>query len=272
MITFQEEGHKYEGEDINWISVSTVCSKYENKFDAEDISVKQSKKKTSKWYGLTPQEIRDKWKSINKQSTERGSWYHDTMYKNMISIDTLEIDGHTYKVHVPEFIASDRKEKYKIATIQKLEDNSIYPEFFMYLKSVGICGQSDKVIIKNKKIYVKDFKTNFKIDFESYKSWDGRHKMMLTPLAHLMDCNYVHYCLQLSMYMYILLKNNPQLEFGGITLQHVLFEVEGVDEYDYPIYRLDEHGNYIIKDIIDYDIKYLKTECKILLDFIKTNK
>ena len=58
---------------------------------------------------------------------------------------------------------------------------------------------------------------------------------MFKPLSHLDDCNLNHYNIQLSLYMYIILKHNPKLKPGKLIIQHVKFEETGRDKYDYPI-------------------------------------
>lgn len=93
--------------------------------------------------------------------------------------------------------------------------------------------------------------------------------MMKPPLAHIEDCNYWHYALQLSLYMYIILKQNPQLKPGKLTIEHVIFEKEGENEWGYPIYKLDEEGVPIVKETVFYELPYLKTE---ILDLIKWKK
>ena len=51
---------------------------------------------------------------------------------------------------------------------------------------------------------------------------------MLPPLSHLDACNYNDYALQLSVYMYIMLKHNRSLEKGVIQMDHVEFEIESL--------------------------------------------
>ena len=49
-----------------------------------------------------------------------------------------------------------------------------------------------------------DHKTNKRIRTESYQHWvTGKFTMMLGPLSHLMDCELIHYTLQLSIYQYM---------------------------------------------------------------------
>jgi hypothetical protein len=82
--------------------------------------------------------------------------------------------------------------------------------------------------------------------------------MLQAPFQHLHDCNFVTYSLQLSLYMFMILKHNPQFKPGKITLQHVLFEEQTRDKYDNPVYKKDEQGNFFVKDIVLYDVPYMK--------------
>jgi hypothetical protein len=73
--------------------------------------------------------------------------------------------------------------------------------------------------------------------------------------------------------MYIILKHNPRLSAGKLTLQHVVFEEEfDKDPYGYPLYTKDEEGNPIVKNVITYDLPYLKDEIITMLEHYKQNK
>jgi len=93
---------------------------------------------------------------------------------------------------------------------------------------------------------------------------------MFNPVSHLDDCNLNHYNLQLSLYMYIILKHNPKLKPGNLIVQHVSFEKEGENEFGYPIskYVNDEP---VIENIKMYELPYLKDEVKSLIMWLKDN-
>lgn len=268
MIKFIEEGHKYIStkDNVKWTSVTRLIEQFTNPFDPEQ-HIKSSKNKKSKWYGIDPAEIKNIWQQTNKYSTDLGTWYHKRMESAMLSCETISY-GETVMQICQPIIDSDN---IKYAPDQKLKNNTIYPEHFVYLKSVGLCGQVDRVEVIDNKVFIKDFKTNKELKFESYKGWDG-HKMMLQPVNHLMDCNFTHYSLQLSLYMYMILKHNPQLSFGGLEILHVLFEEESRDKYDNPIYKIDEHGDFIVKGEFPYEVKYLKQECQLLMNILRMKK
>jgi hypothetical protein len=159
----------------------------------------------------------------------------------------------------------------KVAPNQRLTDG-MYPEHFVYMKSLGICGQSDLVEVIDGVVHITDYKTNKEIRSESYKDWEGLSQKMNHPVSHLDDCNLNHYNLQLSIYMYMILKHNPKLKPGTLMIQHIMFEDEGKDPNGYPILKTNTDGDPVIKDIIYYDIPYLKDEVLALVKWFQDNK
>ncbi|MCA9750386.1 MAG: PD-(D/E)XK nuclease family protein [Romboutsia sp.] len=257
-LKFIEKDHSYISEDdITWTSVTSLISKFKQPFDADEVAIKSSKNKKSKWYNMSPEDIKDVWKKEGKRATDLGTWYHNMRENDLLSCETI---GDSIPVNKPIYEADGAK----VAPNQKLKDG-IYPEHFVYLKSAGICGQADYVEVKDGQINILDYKSNKEIKTESYKNWEGLHKMMNPPLSHLQDCNLTHYTLQMSIYMYMMLRHNPKLKPGTLTIQHILFEKVGDDEYGYPITLYDDMGNPVIKEIINYDVPYLKDEVVALI-------
>jgi hypothetical protein len=267
-IIFNEKNHSYtskEPDNISWISVTTLISKFKEKFNSDEIAIKSSKNKKSKWYGLTPEEIQKLWKKETDRALKLGTYYHNQREADLCSLSSITLEGVTLPVYTPIVLESGVKE----APDQKLTDG-IYPEHMVYLKSAGICGQSDLVEVVNGKINIIDYKSNKKIDTVSYTNWEGISKKMLAPLNHLDDCNFNHYNIQLSIYMYIMLKHNPKLKPGKMCIHHIIFEEEGRDEYDYPITKLDSEGNPVVKEIIPMEMPYLKSEVISIINYLKT--
>jgi hypothetical protein len=256
-VKFLPKEHKYVSttdDKINWSSVTSIISKYKEHFDADAIALKSSKNKRSKWYGMDPEKIKSIWKDESDRAIELGTWYHNQREADILDCKTITREGCDLPV-----VKSLEIDGYKTAPNQKLSEG-VYPEHFVYLKSAGICGQSDRVEVVNGKVFVYDYKTNKEIKKESYKNWEGFSKKMNSPLNHLDDCNYNHYSLQLSMYMYIILKHNPKLKPGGLILDHVIFEDIGIDDRGNKIHKLDNNNNPIISKIERYELPYMKTE------------
>jgi hypothetical protein len=72
--------------------------------------------------------------------------------------------------------------------------------------------------------------------------------------------------------MFIILKHNPKLKPGKLIIHHILFEESGRDKYDNPVTALDSTGNPIVKDVVPYDVPYLKMEAIALIHWLEDNR
>ena len=269
-VIFQAENHKYQSLDpnerIDWLSVTSFVGQFKQKFDPIKQSIKSSKNPRSKWYGMTPEDIQTHWANETDRAVTAGSWYHDQRESDLTSIDTIERSGVAIPIIKPIWDG-----KLKIAPNQKLTEG-IYPEHFVYLKSAGICGQSDRVEVVKDTVEIVDYKTNKEIKKTSFVNWEGKSQKMIGPCEHLDDCNFNHYSLQLSTYMYIVLKHNPRYKPGKMFLHHVIFEKEGEDQFGNPIPKKDSNGDPIVKTVVPYEVPYLKAEILTMINHIQDNK
>lgn len=270
MIVFDPSNHSYrsiDDENINWISVTTLISHFKKPFDAKKIAERVSKKKNSKWYGIDPTIIQQIWTNEADRSTTLGTWYHNQREVDICSLASMEREG----VTVPVFKPSEFKNGVKVAPSQKLEPG-VYPEHMVYLRSAGICGQSDLVEVVNGKVNIIDYKTNKEIKKESFVNFEGKSEKMNPPVDGLDDCNFYHYALQLSVYMYIILKHNPKLKPGRIFIHHITFEIEREDNWGYPVTKKDENGEPIVKEVIPMAVPYLVEEVLAIMHYLHDNK
>lgn len=268
-IKFYEEKHQYVSTDddkIQWKSVTGVISKFKQPFNAEVQAPKSSANKKSPYYGLPPEEICAIWKNESNLSIELGSWYHSQRESDIIECDTIQRRGLDIPIIKPVII-----DGVKHAPPQKLK-NGIYPEHMMYLKSAAICGQSDRVEIIEGIVDIADYKTNKDLKLEPFISWDGSRKKMLDPVSHLDDCDIVHYGLQLSLYMYMIIKHNPLFRPGNLTIEHVVFEELGRDKFNSRTLKRDENGNPIVKEVIPYQVPYYKKEVIDIIHYLNSNQ
>ncbi len=265
-IIFKEEGHTYESNDqdnIDWISVTSLVSKFKEPFDSKSIAKKSSKNKKSKWYGMTPKEILDAWEGEKNRAIKLGNWYHNQRESDILDFKTIQREG----VEVPIIRPLTKENGVKLAPEQKLSDG-VYPEHLVYLKSAKLCGQADLVEVVNGTINITDYKTNKEIKEKGFTNWEGITKKLYNPVSHLDDCHLSHYNLQLSIYAYIIKKHNPKLKIGKLTIQHVKFKQIGEDKNGYPI---NEHinGEPVLEDIKMYDLPYLKSEVISMINWLK---
>jgi len=269
-ITFTAETHKYESTEdekkhIDWISVTSLVSLFKQPFDQKGIAEKASKNKKSKWYGMTPDEIIAVWEGETNRALTLGSWYHNQRESELLMYNTIERSGLKLPIVTPI-----EQDGIKLAPDQSLVPG-VYPEHMIYLKSIGICGQADRVEVLQDTIDLFDYKTNKEIKTKGFTSWDGITKKMIGPCSHLDDCNFNHYALQLSIYMYMMLKHNHNLKPGKLEIHHIVFEKKSKDKYGYPIVATDQVGDPIVKEVVPYKVPYLKKEVQNIIKYIQLN-
>ena len=269
-VTFQAENHKYQSLDpddrIEWTSVTSFVALFKQKFDPISQSIKSSQNKRSKWYGMDPKEIQAHWTSETDRAITAGSWYHDQRESDLMSIDTLQRQGINIPIIKPIWEGTVKK-----APVQRLTEG-IYPEHFVYLKSAGVCGQSDRVEVVKDTVDIIDYKTNKEIKKFSFVNWEGKSVKMTGPCSHLDDCNFNHYALQLSIYMYIIIKHNPRYKPGKLMLHHVIFEKQGEDKFGNPILLNDKNNEPIVKTVVPYEAPYMKSEVIAMINYLNDNK
>lgn len=273
-IGFNEAAHKYfdlTDPSIKFTSVTTMIEEFAQPFDKEFWSAykaleklldvdswkleKKSLLSTKKFdnsllelhdidinlFNKTQQEILDDWDAENRRSCERGTKIHseleNSMYKakRNISLSKYQIGG--------------KFECQKDRTTLDLE-NAVYPEYLIHWDSpsgkLHIAGQIDLLVKKGNSITIGDYKTNKKIETKSFFDSKIRSSVkMKFPLNNLDDCNYYHYCLQLSTYAYIIESYNPDFTIEELVLVH-----------------FDHQDNMTV-----YKLPYLKKEVERMLSF-----
>ncbi len=262
MLKFTDINHTYESiipDDIRWVGVTTLTGSVKTPFKREEQALKSSKNRNSKWYTVPPAEILQAWDAEAQRASILGHWYHDKREKDMWSQGI--IDG--LRVILPVM-----EQDIKLAPNQTLHDG-IYPEHLVYLKSAGICGQADVVKVHDGVVDISDYKTSKEITTAGYTNWEGVTKKMLVPLNHLDDCHLTHYSLQMSVYMYIILRHNPSLKPGRMHVDHIKFVKAGEDKWGYPLYYQDDTGNPIVESIQEIEVPYLRDAVLSLINYIQ---
>lgn len=202
--TFIEDGHYYlcNGKRVG-ISTTGLISQYEQEFDSNTISQMVANKR-----GISQQEVLEEWRIENLHSTIKGSMIHEFAqslwegkeykfdYSNVppeINLDRLKSDVEKLIPQAINFY-NDYKDMYEL----------IGCEIYLGDEDYNECGATDQMMLNKYTggITIIDYKTNKKIEYESYK-----HKKMLIPLHKFDDCNYVHYSFQLGDYKFKFEKN-----------------------------------------------------------------
>ncbi len=269
-VKFYTEGHRYQSldifDDVKWLSASKIPTLFKKPFDAKKTAEKVSINKKSKWFGIPPEEIQAYWIAENVRATTLGTWYHEKEEAKLLGKETIIR-------HVKELpiFRSTWEDGYKIAPNQKLVDG-VYPEHLAYLKSIGVCGQFDDITVCDGYVYNTDHKSNKDLKKPAYVNWEGVSEKMLAPLLHLENTKLNEYALQLSIGVYMILKHNPLLKAGPMVLNHVTFEIESEDQFGYPIMKLDDNNEPIVKNVEEIEVPYMKREVELMFEFIKRQR
>ena len=259
---FIEEGHAYSTEDDReMISVSKFTERFKPKVDWDEIARKSAAKLSKQGTPTTKQDVLAKWALKRDKAAEAGTKLHELRELSLIS----EEGGKFYNTEC-KTIACSHSGDYKYSIPLQLQNNHVYPELMICDEDYMICGQSDKVIVVNKKIHIWDYKTDEAIPMVGWSSeWKAPRKM-LEPIEHLDDCKGILYALKMSLYMYLLWKaNKGALKPGDIIIEHIQLKR---DDDGLPV--LDNSNSPIVlgspKKI---QLPYLKKEVIAMLKTIK---
>ena len=295
---FDEGPHKYTDTLGNeYRSVTTLISDYYPHFDADYWAHKKAKEQ-----GKSERQIKAEWERIKNEACERGTKTHNgledaikdvSMFKQAIQY-LIQHEGRCITVaDIPSLIpkplniiefkkATDNKypEIYRVFDFYTQRGYTIYSEIGAYLMDYKISGTIDILCYKPDSFYILDWKTNrdgLKFEAGYYKKdkttipnqltneWIKKDEKMLAPLAHLDNCNGMHYTMQLSIYalMVEMILGIPCL---GLGLCHIgspwILNAYGQPLRDVDGYHVDPNG----KETVNwYRISYLKKEAYQLL-------
>lgn len=247
-VFFNDALHKYYDKNTmeQYASVTQIIGKYENPFDeffwssyktcerlmsSDAFAVlRETLLTTKKWSDMmikklnlneqefikTREEIKASYEENRRISCERGTRIHAEREAAFYGCETHELK---------QFGLGGKftcKKNYYELNLEK----GIYPEFLVSLKSkdgkLRVSGQIDLLIKDGNDIIIIDYKSNREIKKKSY--YDANKKsniMMKYPLNNLMDCNFYHYTLQLSLYAYLLQQINPEFNIKTLQLIHI---------------------------------------------------
>lgn len=231
-IRLDESNHRYyliDEPQIDFVSCTTFVEYFFRKFDSIGIANGLTANHPN-YIGMEPQELVKIWEQSAKDGTE--------VHKE---IDNFIKTG-----------KSPKKDKSKIAVewLKKIDRSKydILSEVIIYSKEIKMAGTVDLLLInkKNKSIDIYDWKTTKSIKKNSYGMKMGRK-----PVTNkLMDCNFIHYSLQLSLYRY-LIENYYHLKVNKLTLLHLNNTLTS--------YECDYMPN-IIDEMLKYDRAILAKE------------
>lgn len=200
-IVFDEEPHVYyvDTKPIS-CSVTTLVHKYFPKFDADLIIRRMMNGKnwtSSKYYGMTAEEIKQSWNDLGKSATTEGTKLHKSIevyYNNM---------GYNSSFCLPA--DDEQSDEYKMFLNFANDHPELTPyrtEWEVFDEQSDIAGSID-MIFKNEDgtFSIYDWKRTKEIKLKNMYRGKG-----FSYMKEYDDCNYIHYSLQLNIYKHILEK------------------------------------------------------------------
>lgn len=247
-VIYNDAKHLYVGKDNKeqYVSVTTLIHYYQNEFDKDfwssykalealldpdnfailrdtllstkkfDMRYVSKMQIDEKEFFDKKQEVLDGYAEANKKGCERGTEIH-AQYENQYygkekhNLKKFGLKG--------DFIC---KPNYYELNLPK----GIYPEFLISKSSedgiLKVAGQIDLLVKDGNDIYIYDYKTNKELKRKSYYDRSKKsNTMMKHPLSHIMDCNFMHYTLQLSTYAYLLQQINPDFNIKLLQIIYI---------------------------------------------------
>ena len=220
VVQYDDPSHTYSLNGKQYLSASQIVGLFSQPFDGPAVAARYAAEN-----GFTPEYWLAKWEEKKNKSLVRGNTIHDandlSLNARMIDVidgEVIPVRGDIYDDSYPWYQRPD----------------GVYTERMLWHHGYNIAGRSDKVVRRThhhklpldnsqaahivRLADVEDYKTNEKLEFVSYRFRNGRYKMMLEPLSHVMDCNMAHYTLQLSLYMFML--EYQGFEPGRMYIKH----------------------------------------------------
>jgi len=192
-ITFDPVPHKYTvNGDTDYISVTTWNHSHFEKFNSDVVIDKMMNSNNwvnSKYYGKTKDEIKKMWSDNGKEASSAGTKMHfdiECFYNKLeVKNDSVEF-SYFLKFH------NDFQHLIPYRT-----------EWMVYDTELKLSGSIDMIYQdKNGNLRIYDWKRSKEI--KKNNKWQNSKTECI---AHLPDCNFWHYSLQLNMYKAILERN-----------------------------------------------------------------
>ena len=188
-ITLDRDTHKYRlkvNPDINFTSVTTYIGKFFEEFDSKKIATKLISD-IPKYATYTVDSLIAEWNASAEYGTKIHNEIEDWIKHGIEPKEAKAIIG---KRWLDEYTSKS--------------DIDILSEIILYSEELKIAGTVDVLAKDNQseEYILIDWKTSKKITTVSYKYKTGNHEATKT----VMDCNFYHYSLQLSLYRFILEK------------------------------------------------------------------
>lgn len=248
-VEYEDSQHRYSYGGHRYLSATQIVEKFCVPFDALAVATRYAQKN-----GFTAQYWMDQWEQKNLRSKERGNYIHAA---NELSLHGRMIDrwqGQTITVQGDSITDA-------VPWIQR--PDGVYLERKVWHHGMRTAGRVDKIILytdpnnrSRRYVDIQDYKTNERLEKVSYQfKGSGNYKMMLPPLGYIMDSNWWHYQLQLSLYMFM-------MEYQGFIPGEM-----AIIYYPHP--TADDKGNLVDPPRQIHPVTYMKKEVLSMLSYLR---
>lgn len=181
VITFEEGPHIYTDDHGEFYkSFTTLIHDYFPQFEAEKVAARVAPKR-----GKTVPELLQEWAEAGEEASDYGTRTHENCEYRMkgmpepnIARDDRERVTFANAVAVVDWL----KSKYQFIAAEKI----------LFSPRCFVAGTVDLLMADGNVLWILDYKTNKAIKRTGYGKGLG-------PLAHLSNCNFEHYAMQLSL-------------------------------------------------------------------------
>lgn len=201
-IQLDESIHRYyliDEPQFDFDNCTTFIEYFFHKFDPVGVANSLTMSHPN-YIGMSPIELVKIWDKAAKEGTE--------IHKEIDKFIKLRTQPQNSKSKIAQnWLNNIDRNKYDILS-----------ETIVYSKEIKLAGTVDLILFnkENNTLDIYDWKTSKSIDKSSYGMKMGR----VPATSNLMDCNFIHYSLQLSLYRYII-ENYYSLRVDKLTLLHL---------------------------------------------------
>ena len=234
-LVFHEPTHTYyiDGSSKGVISCTKFLHEFFPHFDPDATIQKMMKSKnwaSSVWNtpGVTPAKIKKAWDDKGKEASTAGTAMHLAI-EQFLHGSPEQIDPKTYET---------TEWKYFMNFWNVVKDDLVpyRSEWEVWMDEFKLCGSIDMVFYRksDNSYVIYDWKRSKEI------KTDNSFGKGFGPVAHLPDCNYWHYTLQLNVYKYFLEKHY------GLKVSDMYLVIIHPDNKNYQRIRLNHLDEEVI--------------------------
>jgi len=202
-VTFEPIEHAYTTKDgQRLISVSQLIKKFSPEFDPDGSILRRKAAEL----GVSPEELKKEWDKKKDDSCVFGTNFHKSAEHFIETGKILKDDN--------QKLVKALKKKVKFA-------GNVFSEQLLYNLNFGIAGTTDVVeyFEEDNSISLKDFKTNGWASGKPLEKFSIFKNRMLPPLSNKFCTQFYKYCLQLSLYGWMLEEKGYWVK--DLTLLHI---------------------------------------------------